>query len=144
MSGGAAGDLGRPDDPRPPDHPAGGESERTYDYFEAGCRFLAERHPAQAAMYLERALALAPDKNSIREALGRAYYALARYDRAAREFAEIVERAPATDYAHFALARCRLKLGDVAGARREARLAVAMAPGNEDYRRALDDCLEAG
>ena len=138
-----SGDTGaRP--PRRGDAPVGQADERVYEYFEAGRRFLAERHPAQAAMYLERALALAPDKNSIREALGRAYYALGRYDGAAREFATIVERAPATDYAHFALARCLLKLDDVPGARREARLAVAMAPGNDDYRRALDDSLEAG
>jgi hypothetical protein len=31
----------------------------------------------------------------------------------------------------------------VAGALRAARLAVAMAPDNADYRRALDDCLAA-
>jgi len=79
----------------------------------------------------------------VREALGRSYYALGRYDGAAREFAELLRRAPANDYAHFALARCLLRLGDVPGARREARLAVAMAPGNDDYRKALDDCLEA-
>jgi Flp pilus assembly protein TadD len=54
-----------------------------------------------------------------------------------------VRRAPANDYAHFALARCLLRLGDVAGALRAARLAVAMVPGNADYRRALDDCLAA-
>jgi hypothetical protein len=41
------------------------------------------------------------------------------------------------------LARCLLRLGDVAGALRAARLAVAMVPGNADYRRALDDCLAA-
>ena len=124
--------------------PADGDDDRAYGYFQTGRRFLTERHPAQAAMYLERALAIAPDKNSIREALGRAYYALGRYDGAAREFSEIVRRAPATDYAHFALARCLLKLGDVPGARREARLAAAMAPSNDEYRRTLDDCLEAG
>ncbi len=142
MSTQAGGGAPRPGDPRGGSE--GPADERAYEYFEAGRRFLAERHPPQAAMYLERALALAPDKNSIREALGRAYYALGRYDDAAREFATIVERAPATDYAHFALARSLLKLGDLPGARREARLAVAMAPGNDDYRRALDDSLEPG
>jgi len=120
------------------------ETERAYEYFQIGRRFLAERRPAQAAMYLERALRLVPDKNSVREALGRSYYALGRYEGAAREFEELLRRAPATDYAHFALARCLLKLGDVAGARGEARLAVAMSPDNDDYRRALDDCLAAG
>ena len=119
------------------------DTERAYEYFQIGRRFLAERRPAQAAMYLERALRLVPDKNSVREALGRSYYALGRFEGAAREFDELLRRAPANDYAHFALARCLLKLGDVPAARREARLAVAMSPGNDDYRRALDDCLAA-
>jgi len=134
------GPDGRPGDDRPALEP---DVARAYEYFQVGRRFLAERRPAQAAMYLERALRLVPDKNSVREALGRSYYALGRYDGAAREFEELLRRAPATDYAHFALARCLLKLGDVAGARGEARLAVAMSPGNDDYRRALDDCLAA-
>ena len=116
---------------------------RVYELFQRGHRFLAARHPGQAAMYLELALLLAPDKNSIREALGRSYYALGRYENAAQEFAELLRRAPTNDYAHFALARCLLKLGDVAGARRAARLALAMAPGNADYQRALADCLAA-
>ncbi len=120
------------------------EGEGAYEFFQAGRRFLAERHPGQAAMYLERALRLAPDKNSIREALGRSYYALGMYESAAQEFAELLRRAPTNDYAHFALARCLLALDDVAGALRAARLAVAMAPDNADYRRALDDCLAAG
>ena len=87
---------------------------------------------------------LAPDKTSIREALGRSYYALGRFADAAETFEEILGRAPTNDYAHFALARCLLRLGDVAGALRAARLALAMTPGNTDYRRALDDCLAAG
>jgi Flp pilus assembly protein TadD len=119
------------------------DGERAYDLFQTGARFLAERHPGQAVMYLERAVLLAPDKTSVREALGRSYYALGRFDSAAETFAEIVRRAPANDYAQFALARCLLRLDDVAGARRAARLAVAMVPGNADYRRALDDCLAA-
>jgi tetratricopeptide (TPR) repeat protein len=119
------------------------QGERAYELFQKGRRFLADRHPAQAAMFLEQALLLAPDKNSIREALGRSYYALGRYGRATREFEELQRRAPPNDYAHFAMARCLLKLEDVAGALRAARLAVAMAPGNADYRRALADCLAA-
>ena len=128
---------------RPFDAAEGADGALVYELFQTGRRFLAERHPAQAAMYLERALRLAPDKNSIREELGRSYYALGRYGDAAREFGEVLRRAPVNDYAHFALARSRLKLGDVAGALTEARLALAMTPGNADYRQALDNCLAA-
>lgn len=116
------------------------DDERAYRDFQAGHRFLDERHPAQAAMLLERALRDQPDKNSIREALGRAYYALGRYGSAAEQFAELLRRAPANDYAHFALARCLLKLDDRPGALRSARLALAMSPDNEEYRRAVEDC----
>ena len=73
------------------------DGERAYDLFQTGARFLAERHPGQAVMYLERAVLLAPDKTSVREALGRSYYALGRFDSAAETFAEIVRRAPAKD-----------------------------------------------
>jgi len=60
----------------------------TFELFERGRRFLDERHPGQAALLLERALRRDPDKNSIREALGRAYFALGSYGSAADAFAE--------------------------------------------------------
>ena len=68
-------------------------------------RFLDQRHPGQAALLLEQALTLEPDRTPIREALARAYYALGRYADAAEVFDEIVRRAPTNDYAHFGLAR---------------------------------------
>jgi len=114
-----AGDQGLRDD-------AAAQGERAYDLFQTGRRFLAERHPAQAAMFLERALLLAPDKNSIREALGRSYYALGSYGRATHEFEELLRRAPANDYAHYALARCLLRLG--------AKGPAVKAPPAEDSR----------
>ena len=58
-----------------------------------------------AAVPLERARDLEPDKSSIREALGRAYFRSAQFDKAAEEFAEVVERYPVNDYAHFCLGR---------------------------------------
>ena len=58
-----------------------------------------------ASVPLERARALEPDKSSIREALGRAYFRSARFEQAAEEFAAVVERYPVNDYAHFCLGR---------------------------------------
>ncbi len=47
-----------------------------------------------------------PDKASIREALGIAYFRLARWEEAEREFRTIVEElSPTDDYAHYALGR---------------------------------------
>ena len=60
---------------------------------------------ARATVALEKAKRLEPDKTSIREALGRAYFRSARFEQAAEEFAAVVERHPVNDYAHFCLGR---------------------------------------
>ena len=59
----------------PPD-PA---SDDAYALFQRGLSLLADRHWAQAAVSLEKAKRLEPDKTSIREALGRAYFRSGRY-----------------------------------------------------------------
>ena len=51
---------------------------------------------AQAAVPLSKAARLDPEKTSIREALGRAYFRTRRYAEAAEEFEAVVERYPST------------------------------------------------
>jgi tetratricopeptide (TPR) repeat protein len=114
----------------PPD-PA---SNDAYALFQRGLSLLAESHWAQAAVSLEKAKRLEPDKTSIREALGRAYFRSGRYRHAATEFEAVVERSPANDYAHFCLGRSFEKLGDRRGARRHLSLAWGMRPDRNDYR----------
>lgn len=114
----------------PPD-PA---SDDAYALFQRGLSLLAESHWAQAAVSLEKAKRLEPDKTSIREALGRAYFRSGRYRRAASEFSAVVERSPANDYAHFCLGRSFEKLGDRRSARRHLSLAVGMRPDRTDYK----------
>jgi Flp pilus assembly protein TadD len=114
----------------PPD-PA---SDDAYALFQRGLSLLAESHWAQAAVSLEKAKRLEPDKTSIREALGRAYFRSGRYGRAASEFSAVVDRSPANDYAHFCLGRSFEKLGDRRGARRHLSLAFGMRPDRTDYR----------
>ena len=124
-----------PAERRPPEF---NESSEAYTLFRRGADFLDGGHPAQAALYLSRALALEPGRNSIRESLGRAEYALGRHERAAQLFAEILACAPDNDYAHYALARCLRLLGRGDEARGHLRLARALHPGCEAYRRRLD------
>jgi tetratricopeptide (TPR) repeat protein len=114
----------------PPD-PA---SDDAYALFQRGLSLLAENHWAQAAVSLEKAKRLEPDKTSIREALGRAYFRSGHYQRAATEFSAVVERSPANDYAHFCLGRSFQKLGDRSNARRHLSLAFGMRPDRNDYR----------
>ncbi len=113
------------------------ESE-AYTLFRRGVGFLDDGHPAQAAMYLAMALRLEPGRNSIRETLGRAEFAAGRLDRAAELFAAVVADVPDSDYAHYALARCLRRLGRGEEARGHLRLARALHPTNEVYRRPLE------
>lgn len=113
------------------------ESE-AYTLFCRGAEFLEGGHPAQAVMYLSRALRLEPGKNSIRETLGRAEFAVGRYEQAARLFEEVVADVPDCDYAHYALARCLRLLGRGEEARGHLRLARALHPQCAAYRERLD------
>jgi tetratricopeptide (TPR) repeat protein len=116
--------------PIPPD-PA---SDDAYELFQRGQSLLDDDHFAQAAISLEKAKRLEPDKTSIREALGRAYFRSGRYRHAALEFSAVVERYPANDYAHFCLGRSFEKLGDRTAASRHMSLACGMRPDRTDYR----------
>lgn len=118
--------------PQPP------ASEGAYSLFRRGSAFLAEGRPHHAVIPLERARDLEPSKASVREALARAYYGSGRPSRARDEFAAALELDPANDYAHFGIALCLERAGDLAAARGHARLAVAMRPDHADYRRALE------
>jgi tetratricopeptide (TPR) repeat protein len=117
-------------------------SDSAYDLFKKGSELLDRGDFMAAAIPLERARALEPDKSSIREALGRAYFRSARFEQAAREFAEIVERYSVDHYAHFCLGRSLEKTGKRWEASRHAALAAGMRPDRNDYR-ALRDRLRA-
>jgi tetratricopeptide (TPR) repeat protein len=121
--------------------PAFEEASEAYSLFQRGLAFLRERHPAQAAMLLGRALRLEPGRNSIREALGRAEFALSRYERAAAAFAEITDDAPDNDYAQYALGRSLLALERREEARAHLRLALALNPHCRIYREALEQLM---
>jgi len=112
--------------------------ESTYTLWQRGCALLSERHFHQAAVVLERAREMEPQKASIREALARAYYASGRPGWAREEFEAALEIEPTNDYAHFGLALCLERTGEIATARGHAKLAVVMRPGDENYRRALE------
>jgi Flp pilus assembly protein TadD len=118
---------------RPPER----ETESAYDLFSRGVGFLSDGHPHQAAMLLDRAKLLEPEKGSIREALGRALFMAGRALRARREFAKAVQIEPANDYAHFGLALACERTGQRSRAIGHLKLAIAMHPGIEHYERAL-------
>ncbi len=112
--------------------------ERVYDLYKRGSELLENGDFAAAAIPLERARHLEPDKTSIREALGRAYFRCGRFGPAAKEFEAVVERAPVNDFAHFCLGKALVKTGRVREARRHAVLAAGMRPDRADYRHLRD------
>lgn len=123
--------------PAPANPPAPGEHESAYELFQRGSRLLAERHPAAAAIVLERAARLEPGKESILEALGQAYFNQGQHRLAAERFRQMVDANPLAHYAFFGLGLSELRLGDRVSARQHLRMAVRLRPESEDYRRAL-------
>lgn len=116
--------------------------EHVYDLYRRGEALLEAGDFAAAAIPLERARTLEPDKTSIRETLGRAYFRAGRYAQARDEFAAVVERAPVNDFAHFCLGRSLEKTGRRVEARRHLTLAAGLRPDRADYR-AYRDRLRA-
>ena len=105
-----------------------------YDLFREGQRRLRSGLNAQATVPLEKAKRLEPQKASIREALGIAYFRLTRWEDAEREFRTITEELdPTDDYAHYALGRALERQGRTTEANGHYKLASSMKPGSDQY-----------
>ena len=104
-----------------------------YDLFQQGRALLQDGMPAQATVALEKAKTLEPDKASIREALGIAYFRIQRWEEAEAEFRAVLEIAPTDDYAHYALGRSLEKQGRDAEANGHYKLASSLSPQSETY-----------
>lgn len=101
----------------------------TYEHFSAGTALLASGNPAQAAVRLEKARDAEPGKASVREALGRAYFGLGRWQEAESEFRATLGVCPTNDYAHYCLFRALRQSGRHQEA--EAHLKLARAMGSD-------------
>jgi tetratricopeptide (TPR) repeat protein len=141
-----AGRRDEPVEPVPGDRPGDGddpgeadaERESAYALLQRGHALMKSRHHAQAAIVLQRAALAEPGKGSILEPLGRAYHHSGQYEQARQTFEALLEVDPSAHWAHFALATTLRKLDRVAEARTHLRLAVALCPTSELYRRALE------
>ena len=111
----------------------------TFDLFQQSRDRLSKGMAAQATVPLEKAKAREPEKASIREALGIAYFRIHRYAEAESEFRKMLELAPADDYAHYALGRCLEKQGHDHEANGHYKLASSLRPGSKQYRARILD-----
>ena len=114
-----------------------------YDLYQRGMALLEDGHFHQATIPLARARDLDPEKTSIREALGRAYFRSAQFERAREEFEAVVERAPTNDYALFCLGRSLMQLGRHQEARKPLALAAQLRPERSDYRLYRERAMKA-
>ena len=89
---------------------------------------------AQATVALEKAKEREPEKASIREALGIAYFRIRRWEAAETEFRKLLDLSPVNDYAHYALGRSLEKQGRDAEANRHYKLASSLRPESDQYR----------
>ena len=108
--------------------------EDVYELYIRGMELLESGTTTRRRSPFTRARDLAPDKTSIREALGRALFGAQRYEEAVDEFQAVIDRAPTNDYALFCLGRSLQMLGRHAEARQPLAQAAGMAPGRHDYR----------
>src|ERR1700712_4894969 len=105
-----------------------------YELFRQGTELLESGDHHAATVPLGRARELAPDKDSVREAYGRALFLAQRFSEAAEEFEAIVEHTPTNDYAQFCLGRSLQLLGRHTEARKPLALACCLRPERADYR----------
>ena len=111
----------------------------TYNLFQQGRAQLRKGMAAQATVPLEKAKRREPDKASIREALGIAYFRLRRWEEAELEFRAMLELSPTDDYARYALGRCLEKQGRAAEANGQYKLASSLRPDSKRYSSRIRD-----
>lgn len=114
--------------------PEGEEESPVYGLYRRGIELLEDASFEAAIVPLEEAARLEPEKTSIREALGRAYFRSNRFNQAAAEFEAIVETHPVDDYAHFCLGRSLTMIGRFDQARHHLAMASNLKPERDDYR----------
>jgi Flp pilus assembly protein TadD len=114
-----------------------------YDFFQEGRRRLRDGMSAQATVPLEKAKRIEPEKASIREALGIAYFRLRRWREAEAEFRAVVDLSPTDHYAHYALGRALEKQGRQAEANGHYKLASSMEPSSRRYAERVRELTES-
>jgi Flp pilus assembly protein TadD len=108
--------------------------DELYTLYRRGVELLEDGSFEEAAVPLAAAAKQAPEKSSVREALGRAYFRNRQFAKAATEFEAVVETHPVNDYAHFCLGRALSLTGRTDRARHHLALASNLRPDRSDYR----------
>src|SRR4051812_28127525 len=118
--------------------------DNTYRLYREGIELLEDGSFGEATVPLAEVARRAPEKTSVREALGRAYFRNRQFAEAAAEFEAVVQSSPVNDFAHFCLGRALSLTGDRDRARHHLALASNLRPERRDYRLYRDRLRQAG
>ena len=110
------------------------QRDDTYRLYRQGVELLEDGSFDEATERLAEVARREPEKSSVREALGRAYFRNRQFAEAAEEFEAVVETHPVNDYAHFCLGRALSLTGENQRARHHLALASNLRPERRDYR----------
>lgn len=131
---GAHGGMAWPPDG---DEGAGDPDGTPYDWYRRAVSLLDNGNPDAATVLLARLREVDPTSTAVLETHARALFDSRRYQDAAAAFAELVERSPAEDYAHYGLGMSLWRLQRFPLARDHLAMAAVMRPQRADYARAL-------
>lgn len=115
-------------------HGAKTDEAGLYTLYRRGVELLADGSFGEATVPLAEVAKADPEKASVREALGRAYFRSGQFQEAATEFEAVVDRQPVNDFAHFCLGRALSLTGERERARHHLALASNLRPERRDYR----------
>lgn len=113
------------------------DSGSLYEWYVNASGLLASGDAAAAAIAFGRLRDIDPRSASVLEGYARALFDSRRYEEAAAAFAELVERSPAEDYAHYGLGMSLWRLQRFPTARDHLAMAFVMRPERAEYGTAL-------
>ena len=117
------------------------DEQDTYELFRRGSELLERGDHHAALVQLAEVHRREPDKDSVREAYGRALFSTQRFSEAEVEFRAIAEHDPTNHYALFCRGRSLQQLGRHREAQAPLTQAVRLAPDREDYQHYLAESV---
>ena len=108
-----------------------------YDWYHRAVGLLDSGNSDAAAVLFARLRGVDPTSTCVLEGHARALFDGRRYAEAAAAFAELAERSPAEDYAHYGLGVSLWRLQRFPEARDELSMAFVMRPERSEYGSAL-------
>jgi Flp pilus assembly protein TadD len=109
----------------------------SYDWYQQATALLEAGNPDAALVALTKLREAEPESTAVLEAYARALFDGRRYDQAVEAFGELVERAPAEDYAHYGLGMSLWRVQRFPEARDHLAMAFVMRPDRPEYGDAL-------